>query len=276
MLKSGRIMKGVVSHRDITPTLLSLLKKNFNIDAPEEVTWLNTALDTSLTFLANTFSPLQLINHTLDGIVYKDYLFCEGILEKLTDSIAIKVDDANVLKQMNRLLFLYQFVDLYAIRNDALIRNQYAFKSPANVIINVEDTIASNSHFAKELNLKVVEGPEKHKTTLYFDSSNLYIDFLRYKIPNDVEKFTVEIEFKIFIKNDRDDKFLSVVMELPKASKTDWLRYEDHNQWYTYKKTITYKKELLESDYCFKIYLWNNNQLKGYIDDIKVIVSSSN
>ena len=129
MLNTNRNMKGVVSHRDITPTLLSLLKNNYNIKTPEEVTWLNTALDTSLTFNANTFSPLQIIDHTLDGIMYKNYILCENQLEELIDGTPHKINDKNILKQMKRLLFLYQSLDLYIGNNDALIRNYYAHKS---------------------------------------------------------------------------------------------------------------------------------------------------
>jgi len=121
-------MKGVVSHRDITPTFLSLLQNNYNLNLPEEVTWLNTALDTSLTFNAHTFSPLQLINHSIGGVVYKNYILSEGILEEITDGGPRKINNPEVLQQMNRLLYLYQLLDLYAFDNNALIRNPYAHK----------------------------------------------------------------------------------------------------------------------------------------------------
>jgi uncharacterized sulfatase len=123
MLKSGRQMKGVVSHRDITPTLLSLLKNNYNIKTPSEVTWLNTALDTSLKFNANTFSPLQILDHSVGGVLYKNYMLCEGILEELTDGVPRKVDNPDILQKMNHLQSLYQSLDQYVLYNDALIKS---------------------------------------------------------------------------------------------------------------------------------------------------------
>ena len=48
-----------------------------------------------------------------------------------------------------------------------------------------------------------------------------------------------------------------------------------HNKWFTYKNTLTYKREMWESfgNRCnFKIYLWNLDHLEGYLDDIQVKV----
>jgi phosphoglycerol transferase MdoB-like AlkP superfamily enzyme len=201
LLKAYRKMKGVVSHRDITPTILSFLQNNYHIKMPAEVTWLNTALDTSLNFNAHIFSPLQLIDHTIGGIVFKNYILCEGILEEINDNVACKINDSEILRKMNRLLFLYRSLDYYAFYNNALIRNQEAYKYKlSNTAIDIKDTIAPESHFAKQSQLKVVEGPLNHKTTLFFDNTCLYpIEFLNFDTPTAVEEFRVEIEFKIYI-----------------------------------------------------------------------------
>ena len=279
MLKSDRKMKGVVSHRDITPTILSLLQNNYDLEVPKEVTWLNTALDTSLIFNAHTFAPLQLMDHSIGGVLYKNYLLCEDILEELTDGTPRKITNPDVLKQMNRLQYLYQSLDQYILNNNALIRNYYAHKNKSSkAVINIEDTIAKNSYFAEDSKLNVVEG-EGHKTTLYFDSSYLYpIKFLHFNIPDSIDMFRVEIEFMIYIKNENDDdKYMNVVIDLHDISyKTDYLKIDKQNRWYTYKNTLTYTKELfgnLEKENYLKIYLWNPCGLEGYIDDIKVKVT---
>jgi len=279
MLKTGRKMKGVVSHRDITPTLLSLLKNNYNIETPKEVTWLNTALDTSLSFNAHTFSPLQIMDHSIGGILYNNYILCEGILEELTDGAPRKVNDPAVLQKMNRLLSLYQYFDSYILNNDALVRNYLAHKfKAANIMINIEDTIAAKSYYAKKSKLQVVEGPQGRKTTLYFDSTNRYpLEFIKFPIPDSMESFRVEIEFMIYIINKtNDNEFLNVVMDLRGVSyKSDFLAIDHQNRWYTYKNAITYKKEMLEQlgeERDFSLYLWNNRNLEGYIDNIKVKV----
>jgi len=281
MLKSGRTMKGVASHRDMTPTLLSLLKNNYNIETPSEVTWLNTPLDTSLTFNANTFSPLQIIDRSISGVLYKNYMLCEGILEEITDGAPRKINNPDVLQQMNRLQSLYQSLDQYILNNNALIRNYYAHRHQSKNIIHIEDTISQESYYAKKSKLKVVEGPEGHKTTLYFDSSNNHpIEFLRFDIPDDMEEFRVEIEFMVYIINETDaKKYVTVTTTLMNvSSKTDYLKIDKHNRWHTYKRTVSYKKELwedLKGKRYLKIFLGNNSDLEGYIDDIKVKVTEN-
>jgi hypothetical protein len=282
MLKSGRNMKGVVSHRDITPTLLALLQNNFNIETPEEVTWLNMPLDTSLTFNANTFSPLQLIDHTLGGIMYKNYMLCEGILEEFIDSIPRKINDPNVLQQMNRLFSLYQTLDLYVLNNDALIKNPHAHRELTNVILEIEDTIAQKSYYAKKSKLKVMEDPYEFKTTLYIDGTDQFpLEFFCFKISESITEFKVDIEFKYCIKAVKDsEKEMNVVLDLAKdderaSYRRDYLTTD--NQWHTYKNTIRYKKETyasLGSGATLSAYIWNNEQLEGYIDDIKVRITT--
>jgi hypothetical protein len=283
MLKCARNMKGVVSHRDITPSLLSLLQDNYNIKTPTEVPWLNTALDTSLTFNANTFSPLQLIDHTLGGIIYKNYMLSESILEEFTDGGPRKINDPNILQKTNRMLSLYQSIERYILYNDALLRNNTSKRKQAKVIINIEDTIAQGKYFDTNSELKIVEGPEGHNTTLYFDALNLYPIGSSFIIPCDkIEKFMVEIEFMIYIKNDDINKNLKLIMDVTKNDEsvsynTEYFTSENQNRWYTFKKMLIYKKELFDNPqnkYKFKVHIWNNDELKGYIDDIKVKVTA--
>jgi len=285
MLKSGRYMKGVVSHRDITPTLLSLLKNKYNIKAPEDVAWLNSAMDTSLTFNANTFSPLQIINHTLDGMLYKNYLLSENIVAELTENGPRVINDQDILTQMTRMLTLYQSIERNILYNNALIRNNdFRKRKQAETIISIEDSISKNSFFAKESKLKVCEGPEGRDTTLYFHNSNLYpIKFLTYEIPNhEIEQLIVEVEFKIYIKNDDKNKELRLIMDLTDNEKsasyeTEYLDAEKQNKWVTVRKMMFYKKELFrvfEKKFKLSVYLWNKDEVEGYIDDIQVKVKA--
>jgi len=263
-----------VSHRDIIPSFLSLLQNNFNINVPDKVAWLNTSLDTSLTFNANSFSPLQLIDHSLGGIMYKNYMLCEGVLEELVDGGSYKIENYTVLQQMNRLLSLYKFLDSYIIKNDALLESKYAHNDISKkTIIDIEDSITEKSYFTKKSKLPIVEGPDGHNTTLYFDTANLYpIQFVDFEVPDDIEKFKVEIEFKNYVRNN-EKKDLIVVMQIPEAYyNIDYISYYTHNQWNTYQNTLTLKKEVWEKakKRRFEIFLWNPSNLEGYIDDIKI------
>ena len=253
-------MKGVVSQRDITPTLLSMLQNNFDVKTPNEVAWLNTALDTSLTFNANTFSPLHLIAHTLGGIVYKNYMLSEGVLEEFTDDVPRKINDPNVLQRMNRLLFLYQTLDLYIFNNDALIKNPHAHRNLTNVILEMEDSSGQ----------------------ICMDTTNAFpLEFFCLKIPENIIEFKVDLEFKYCVKEtkDKDGKMMNVILNIAKDGKSASYHFNylnTDNQWNTYKNTTRYKKEIyasLGNGATISAYIWNPEKLEGYIDDIKVKVT---
>ena len=276
MLKSARKMKGVVSHRDITPTVLSFLQNNYDTKIPDEVTWLNTALDTSITFNANTFSYLQNGVGYCEGILFKNYLYCEGVLDELTENGCRRIENPApaILQQMNRLLFLYKMTDSYTLQNDALIRKQYAEKT----ILDIEDTIAIGSYFASRSELPVLEAPDGHKTALYFDSTIIYpVNFLTYSFPDDdIEKFRVVVEFKLYLKDGIGER-LNLVIDMSKngenvIAKTDYLTNAKSNQWYDYKYSFVCTQNLCKQlgKGCYlKVYL-NSRQQEAYIDDIKV------
>jgi len=89
----------------------------------------------------------------------------------------------------------------------------------------------------------------------------------------------VEIEFKIYVKNDERGR-LDVIADFPGVSfKEDFLHGEEQNRWYTYKNTFTYSKEMwrsLKKNRNLQVYIFNRNKLEGYIDDIELKVKTIN
>jgi len=281
MLKESRKMKGVVSHRDITPTILSLLRNNYNFDFPEEITWLNTALDTSIHFNANTFSYLQTGDGMCEGVIYNNYLYCEGILDELSENGYKRIENADpkIINKLDRLLTLFKTADYYIHKNDALLRKKQSNSLHKTTVLNIHDTIAKRSHYAIRTELPVVEGPEGRHSTLFFDSiCKIPINFFNYSfVDGDIESFIVNVEFKIFLEEGcRSDK-LTLEIKLSKDNKHffntfDYLYDVPPNMWYDYKFAFPFRKDFCEEfgEGCYmKVFLFNNKQ-KGYIDDINV------
>ena len=281
MLKTSRKMEGVVSHRDITPTILSLLHNNFNIETPDEVAWLNTALDTSIHFNANTFSYLQAAHGTCEGIIYKNYLYSEGVLDELTEKGPQRIENPvpNIVKPLERLLTLYKNVDNYTVLNDALLRKEQSNNLQTTTILDIYDTISMGSYFATRSKLPVLEGPERRKQTLYFDNKKSFpVNFLNYSFSDDdIENLRISIAFKIYILEDTIGEGMNVGLKILKdnetvAYKSDYLNNFQSNSWYDYNYVISFNKDICKqiTKGCnFKVYLYNN-KCEGYIDDIQV------
>lgn len=69
MLRRTAHIESISSHLDITPSLLALLKKNYNLDTPSTVSWVGSGLDTDPSFRNIHKYPLK---HTINNLI--DYI----------------------------------------------------------------------------------------------------------------------------------------------------------------------------------------------------------
>lgn len=122
MLKAPRRFPAMVAHRDVTPSFLALMKHNYHINAPEVVSWINTGLDTSSVFRANTFTPQLKSSRKMDNMVYKDWFYDEGKVYRFGyDEGRLTLTKVEA-EPMASFMSEYRAMDDYVMNNDALIR----------------------------------------------------------------------------------------------------------------------------------------------------------
>ena len=122
MLRENHRFPAVVTHRSITPSLLAHLKHTYGINTPENVAWLNSGLDTSNNFGANTFAPHFNDGRSLAGLTYGNKFITEEKNYTLDFS-----DGKLTLKPLNDNPYyefpeLYQALENYIMNNDALLK----------------------------------------------------------------------------------------------------------------------------------------------------------
>ena len=121
MLKEPHRFPAMVAHRDITPSFLAMMRESYQVKAPDIVSWINTGLDMSPTFRANTFTPQLKNSRKMDNLVYKDYYYDEGKIYKFgyeNEQLTITpVEEEKIIKLMGD----YKALDDYVMNNDALI-----------------------------------------------------------------------------------------------------------------------------------------------------------
>ncbi len=90
MLKRKASFKGVSSHLDITPTLISYLRFNYKINRPLQQAWLGADLDTSRFFASRKFIPMMRNKNELqdfiDRSIYSSGMKVELINDRLISS----------------------------------------------------------------------------------------------------------------------------------------------------------------------------------------------
>lgn len=111
-LNRPTVFRGVSSHLDITPSLISFLRLGYNLKRPVEQSWIGGSLDTSRYFISNKFIPMMRNkNELLDFVDRSNYFADKKVLvlkEKLqqvelTDAVSKKNSEARigVFKQKN-------------------------------------------------------------------------------------------------------------------------------------------------------------------------------
>jgi uncharacterized sulfatase len=123
LLKGGKKFSSVVSHFDITPSLLSFLQHNYGIKQPSVSAWIGHGLDTETSF-RNIYSypMMRNKNEFMDYIDGENFLGGETIyrvsetldIEPLTDNSILKDDLQNKFDHFRR-------INLYVTHNNRII-----------------------------------------------------------------------------------------------------------------------------------------------------------
>lgn len=101
LLKRRDYFKGVVSHYEITPSLLALLEKQNLATLPEEVTWQGQVLDTARTFQSLLAMPLMRNKNQLVDYIHGEFFLSDGQIFLVSDGLNIDpVEDGDVLNRL--------------------------------------------------------------------------------------------------------------------------------------------------------------------------------
>ncbi|MDP4285532.1 MAG: sulfatase-like hydrolase/transferase [Bacteroidota bacterium] len=87
LLKRSQTFKGVSTHFDITPSLLSLLKHQYNLKVPAVADWMGQELDTSHTFRNTRAYPLMQTKNSIEDFIMDDYMLHQDDLYKISDKM---------------------------------------------------------------------------------------------------------------------------------------------------------------------------------------------
>ena len=90
MLKRTGKIRSISSHLDVTPSLLSLLKNNYQLKTPSKVTWLGSGLDTAQIFRNVHSYPLKQTKTNMHNYVSGLYFLDQNTLFTIKDRLLIE------------------------------------------------------------------------------------------------------------------------------------------------------------------------------------------
>ncbi len=121
-LNRPKRIHGVSSHFEITPTLLSMLGKRYEMDLPGLVSWKGYVMDTSATFQSNISNPLMRNKNQLVDYISGEYVLSDNQLYQLIDNMGMEpLNDVALKEKLIRDFENYKNSNRYAVENNLII-----------------------------------------------------------------------------------------------------------------------------------------------------------
>ena len=117
MLKRTASFKSISSHLDITPSLIAFLKKNYQVKAPSEVTWVGSGLDTAHALRNIHKYPLKQTTSSLHNYISGLHFIDQDQLFTISENMDLEpIQDDKSFKQLTN-----EF-NSYKVRNNKFIQ----------------------------------------------------------------------------------------------------------------------------------------------------------
>lgn len=137
LLRQAKKFKSLVSHDDITPSLVALLHENFGVATPETLHWMSDGLDT-LSDVGSDYKGYLMSYSKNKDLVYDDWFvtFRNGRAEayKIGDSLSLKrVEDVD-FELFRDYYDALVYVDNYVYQNNKITRNPIVLASDFKLV----------------------------------------------------------------------------------------------------------------------------------------------
>jgi len=156
LLKTSKKFPNIVSHLAITPSIVSLLQNNYNVNVPDKLSWCSAGLDTASVFNPSEKFLFLNYNRVVDAMVYNEYLFEDQRLYKINEDLDLEyIHDPKLVEQIYSKFKTLKYVNNYVYHNNRLIKagnnsdSGYrvikVFENKNTLICKTPDTIPSIS-----------------------------------------------------------------------------------------------------------------------------------
>lgn len=125
LTKSGQF-PSLVTHNDITPSVVSLLRSNFNLSTPQTVHWVGKNLSTQKSFCTNNRMLFLEYAHEIDEMLYNGFFYSreKNLLCRVDSAMnLIPVEDEAEKVRVDEKMDLYRYVNSYVYLNNKLTKH---------------------------------------------------------------------------------------------------------------------------------------------------------
>jgi len=249
LLEKPKVIKAINSHLDLAPSVINLLRDNFDLPIEERAHWLGSPFDTSSSFTSTREVVLMRNNRTSN-----DFLFNEHVI--LND-------------------------ELYHIDSNFHL----SMKKDQQLLTRIEsyrDSIKAIQHFAVEKN-RVMKTNDLYLTTkkkqyngMEFSQNREYVGLVEYTLPKDEDAIALSVDFELMLSENaslsKEPPLLVVRIKNSEGETNYWEKtyFKSENGIHQYKASFS---KLFEANKEFplskgdnlKLFLWSVHQSESTI-----------
>jgi lipoteichoic acid synthase len=144
MLKQPQKFKGISSHLDIMPSILAMLKTNYNATFPEKLPFVGLPLNSSKTFINDRQIPLMRHKGTFKDLVNNTDFLSGNQLYTIKNNLVIEeTSGASKLFEMQGKIQKFQKINKYVTSSNMIM--------PSSMVLNTNKNISFTTEQKKQL-----------------------------------------------------------------------------------------------------------------------------
>lgn len=141
LLKQSKQFESIVTHNDIVPSIVSLLRNKCGLTTPETVHWISNGLDTTDNVSLANPMPLVTYDRHIIELIRHNYFYIKELdwenpyIAKFDQNLKLEyVNNAKLSEELTNKLEAYKYIYRYTYLNDKLIRKPLFNKTQNKVI----------------------------------------------------------------------------------------------------------------------------------------------
>ena len=121
LLKQPKQFESIVSHNDITPSLISFLHKRYGFDELKKTAWLSNGLDTTAIFRGTKEIPLMRYKGAINDFIYKNYFYTDNTLYQIDKNFDLsKITDTKLEDEVKKSFQYHKSLNQYLITQNKI------------------------------------------------------------------------------------------------------------------------------------------------------------
>lgn len=143
LLEKTDHFEAMVSHNDITPSVLALLRDNFGVETPKTVSWVSDGLDTLAGFHCDIRNYFLHYSRELKDFVWNDNYFTMSDkahpVAQITESVDVEIiDNQELAADLENKFKTMVYVDNYVYSNNRIIKHPVSDNDDFEIIKTVK------------------------------------------------------------------------------------------------------------------------------------------